>query len=277
MSFYPQPFKYQCGPFALKYALVMLGRFESENFIAKKAGSNWWHGTDEIGLEKAAKHFNCKMKYFRRETGPDAIKALTQHLRKGYPCILSVDDWGHWITVVNWQQGKFVVIDSSLDRVITINSANQISRRWKYIENSFCSYDGYALIPNFKVITKAKLTLAKARYVMNKRNRYLARNWDTYFNDLTAICRPMTSLSVYTISFAEFLRRHEKMLVEQVSYWHGSPNYSELRKILNSMKFVAEVYKLVIYEEDRKKALVDLSSLLMMYTCGKYGMHKIFL
>jgi hypothetical protein len=277
MSFYPQPFKYQCGPFALKYALVMLGRFESENFIAKKAGSNWWYGTDEIGLEKAAKHFNCKMKYFRRETGSDAIKTLTQHLRKGLPCILSVDDWGHWITVVNWQQGKFVVVDSSLDRVITINSANQISKRWKYIENSFRSYDGYALIPNFKVITKAKLTLAKTRYVMNKRNRELARNWDTYFNDLTAICRPLTSLSVYTISFGEFLRRNEKIIVEQVAYWHGSPNYSELRKVLNSMKFVAEVYNLVIYEEDRKKALVDLTSLLMMYTCGKYGMHKIFL
>ena len=279
MSFYPQPFKYQCGPFALKYALVMLGRFESEKFIAKKAGSNWWYGTDEIGLEKAAKYFNCKMKYFRRETGADAIKALTQHLRKGYPCILSVDDWGHWITVVNWQQGKFVVVDSSLDKVITINSANQISRRWKYIEgnDSFRSYDGYALIPNFKVITKAKLTLSKARYVMNKRNRELSRNWDTYFNDLTAICRPLTSLSVYTISFSEFLRRNEKIVIEQVAYWHGSPSYSELKKVLNSMKFVAEVYNLVIYEEDRKKALVDLCSLLMMYTCGKYGMHKIFL
>ena len=27
MSFYPQPNKWQCGPFALKYALVMLGVF----------------------------------------------------------------------------------------------------------------------------------------------------------------------------------------------------------------------------------------------------------
>ena len=112
---------------------------------------------------------------------------------------------------------------------------------------------------------------------MNKRNRELARNWDTYFNDLTAICRPLTSLSVHTISFSEFLRRNEKIIIEQVAYWHGSPSYSELKKILNSMKFVAEVYNLVSYEEDRKKALVDLSSLLMMYTCGKYGMHKIFL
>ena len=112
---------------------------------------------------------------------------------------------------------------------------------------------------------------------MNKRNRELARNWDTYFNDLTAVCRPLTSLSVYTISFSEFLRRHEKMIVEQVAYWHGSPSYSELKKVLTSMQFVAEVYNLVIYEEDRKRALVDLTSLLMMYSCGKYGMHKIFL
>ena len=88
MSFYPQPHKYQCGPFALKYALVMLGRFESEKSIAKKAGSNWWYGTDEIGLARAAKHYKCRMKYFRRETPQDAIKALTQQLRKVIPAFL---------------------------------------------------------------------------------------------------------------------------------------------------------------------------------------------
>jgi hypothetical protein len=256
----------------------MLGVFESEKLIAKKAGSDWWYGTDEIGLEKAAKHFKCKMKYFRRETATDAIKALTQHLRKGYPCILSVDDWGHWITIVNWQQGRFVVVDSSLDKVVTIYSANQITRRWKYIDpdNSFRSYDGYALIPKFRTYTKAKFTLANARFVMNKRNGELAKNWDTYFTDIMAICRPLNTLSVYTISFGEFLRRYEKLIIERVGYWHGHPTYFELKKILNNFKFVADIYDLVIYEEDKNKAIVDLTSLLMMYSCGKYGMNKIY-
>ena len=278
MSFYPQPHKYQCGPFALKYALVVLGRFESEKAIAKKAGSNWWYGTDEIGLAKAAKHYNCRMKYFRRETGKDAIKALTQNLRKGYPCILSVDDWGHWVTVVNWQQGKFIVIDSSLDKVMVVYSANQITKRWKYIEydDDLKSFDGYALIPNFKIKTKAKLTLAKAKFVMQKKNSDLAEKWDAYFNDLVTICRPLTATALHTISFNEFLRRHEKMLVEQVVNWHGAPTYAELKNLLKKMKFIAEVYNLVIYEEDQKKALVDLSSILMMYSCGKYGMKKIY-
>ncbi len=280
MSFYPQPFKYQCGPFALKYALVMLGRFDSGKAIAKKAGSNWWYGTDEIGLSRAARYYNCKMKYFRRETPADAIKALTQLLRKGYPCILAVDDWGHWITVVNWQQGKFVVVDSKFDKVINIYSANQITRRWKYDDpdNSyFRSYDGYALIPNFKTSTKAKFTLAKARYVMQKKNSDLAIQWDSYFNDLTSICRPMTSNSYYVISLNEFLRRNERMIIEHVAYWHGAPTYvEELKYLLKKMRFIAEVYNLVIYEEDQKKALVDLSSILMMYSCGKYGMKKIY-
>ena len=90
----------------LSMHLLCLVRFKSENQIGIKAGSTWWYGTDEIGLAKAAKYYNCKMKYFRREKGTDAIKVLTEQLKKGYPCILSVDNWEHWFTVVNVQQKK---------------------------------------------------------------------------------------------------------------------------------------------------------------------------
>lgn len=278
MSFYPQPYKYQCGPFALKYALVMLGRFVDEQNIARVAGSTWWHGTDEIGLAKAAKKYDCKMKYFRREVGKDGTKALISQLKKGYPCILSVDNWEHWFTVVNYQQGKFVVVDSALDKVVVIYTPNQIARRWKYIddENGEVSYDGYALIPGFRVSTKAKFTLKEARYVMLEKNKHLAKKWDTYFNDLISICRPKHANATNMISFTEFLRRNETLLVNGVADWHGVPSYMELKKLLKDFRFMAEVYKLVIHEDDKKKALVDLTSLLMMYSCGKYGMDKIY-
>jgi len=278
MSFYPQPNKWQCGPFALKYALVMLGVFASEKSISKIAGSNWWNGTDEIGLEDAAEEYDCRFKYFRREVGKDAIKVLTQHLKRGFPCILSVDNWGHWITIVTYQQGKFILIDSSMKKVINIYSSTQLINRWKYIDpyDEFRSFDGYALIPNFKPRTRAKFTLAKARYVMQKKNNDLAKQWDTYFNDLVSICKPRTASSIHTISFGEFLRRYEKMIIEQVVYWHGDPTYSELKKIVDKMKFIADVYNLIIYIDDHKKALVDITSLLMIYSCGKYGMDKIY-
>ena len=278
MSFYPQPYKYQCGPFALKYALVMLGRFENEREIGKRAGSTWWYGTDEIGLAKAAKSFNCKMKYFRRETPEEAIKVLSNHLKLGLPCILSVDNWEHWVTVITEQQKKFIVVDSALDKVIVIYTAKQLTKRWKFIdeETGDISYDGYALTSKEKPRTKAHFSLSKARYVMRDRNLELAEKWDTYFNDLITICRPKTSHTTKTISFHEFLRRHEKLIVEQVANWHGTPTYKELQKILNNMQFVAEVYDLVIHTEDQKKALVDLAAILMMYSCGKYGMDAIY-
>ena len=42
------------------------------------------------------------------------------------------------------------------------------------------------------------------------------------------------------------------------------------------MQFIADIYDFIIPTEDEKKALVDISSILMMYSCGKYGMSKIY-
>ena len=42
------------------------------------------------------------------------------------------------------------------------------------------------------------------------------------------------------------------------------------------MKFVAEVYDLIIPEDEEKRAAIDVTSILMMYACGKYGMSPIY-
>ncbi|MBA4405828.1 hypothetical protein C0389_00995 [bacterium] len=278
MSFYPQPNKYQCGPFALKYALVMLGIFKDEDQIGIIAGSTWWAGTDEIGLSRAAHRFGCKLKHFQSSNPDDARRMLISELKKGHPCILSVKNWEHWYTVVNYQQGKFVVIDSELDKVVSIQTSTQLARRWKYIEKGtgIRSFDGYALLPQFKVQTRAKFTLDNAKEVMYDKNEDIAKKWDQYTNDLITICKPRTKLSYNIITFSEFLRRNEENLVKRVANWHGEPTYSELKKILANMKFIAEVYDLVVPEDDEKRAAIDLASILMMYSCGKYGMNPIY-
>ena len=80
-------------------------------------------------------------------------------------------------------------MDSELAKVIVAYSPFQLSRRWKYIdeETGDISYDGYALVPKFKVTTKAKFSLKKVKHVMHDRNKNLAKKWDTYFNDLINI------------------------------------------------------------------------------------------
>jgi len=278
MSFYPQPNKYQCGPFALKYALVMLGVFKDEGQIGNFAGSTWWAGTDEFGLARAAQRFNCRMKHFQSSNPDDARRMLNRHLKKGYPCILCVKNWEHWCTVVSYQKGKFVVIDSELDKVVSVQSAARLIRRWKYVEEEtgIVSYDGYALVPKFKAITHAQFTPEKAKLLMYDKNEDIANKWDQYTNDLINICKPRTKLSQNIITFSEFLRRNEQNLIKRVANWHGEPTYSELKKILSNMKFIADVYDFIIPEDEEKRAAIDISSLLMMYSCGKYGMNPIY-
>jgi Peptidase C39 family len=278
MSFYPQPNKYQCGPFALKYALVMLGVFKDEDQIGIIAGSTWWSGTDEFGLARAARRFSCKMKHFQSANPDGARRLLIQELKKGHPCILSVKNWEHWNTVVSYQKGKYVVIDSEFDKVVAVQTSNALARNWKFTdkESGTKSYDGYALIPKFKVHTRAKFTLDKAKELMYDKNEDLAIKWDQYTNDLINICKPRTKLSYNIITFTEFLRRNEENLTKRVANWHGEPTYAELKKILSNMRFIAEVYDLVVPEDDEKRAAIDLAAILMMYSCGKYGMNPIY-
>lgn len=278
MSFYPQPDKYRCGPFALKYALVMLGIFKNEREIAITAGSTWWAGTDEIGLARAARRYKCKLKYFHAEIREDAKKLLNKNLKTGFPCILSVNNWEHWCTVVNFNKGKYIVIDSELDKVISIESPFKLLNRWKYFdpEEKKKSYDGYSLRPNFKVATKAKFTLEKAHKLMLDTNEELAKKWDEYFNDLIAVCKPRTKKMYNFITFTDFLRRNEANLVKKVADWHGEPQYAELKKILRNMKFVADVYDLVVPIDEEKKVIIDVTTLLTLYACGKYGMDPIY-
>lgn len=278
MSFYPQPNKYQCGPFALKYALVMLGIFKDEDEIGITAGSTWWAGTDEIGLSRAARRYKCKMKHFQSSNPLDAKRALNQILKKRIPCILSVNNWEHWLTVIHYSKGQYVIVDSELDDVVAVLNSKQLLKKWRYKDSNegIISYDGYAIIPKFKVITRAKFTIEKAVELMYDKNKDLASKWDEYFNDLVQVAKTRTSLTINYMTFSEFLRRNGKKLIKQVANWHGSPTQSELKKILQNMQFIADIYDFIIPTEDEKKALIDLSSILMMYSCGKYGMSKIY-
>jgi len=208
----------------------------------------------------------------------DARRMLNQELKKGHPCILSVKNWEHWNTVVSYQKGKYVVIDSELDKVVSVQTSFSLMRNWKYTEkdNDLRSYDGYALIPKFKVHTRANFKPDKAHVVMYDKNDDIAKKWDQYTNDLITICKPRTKLSLNIITFSEFLRRNEVNLIKRIANWHGEPTYSELKKILANMKFIADVYDLIIAIDDEKRAVIDLASILMMYSCGKYGMEPIY-
>ncbi len=90
MGFYPQPNLWQCGPFALKHALVTLGISANEDAISALAGTRWWSGTDEFQLAKAARKFGCDLLMTRRYDAYTARRELISYLRRGIPALLCV-------------------------------------------------------------------------------------------------------------------------------------------------------------------------------------------
>ena len=283
MGLYPQPNKYQCGPFALKHALIMLGMIIDEKDVSRIAGTHWWAGTDEVKLARAARKYDCTMKMVRRTNSLRAKRELLLALKRGYPCLLCVDGWSHWITIVGAERSKFIYIDSSNAPVVRIDEWRVLKRRWVYKEidsddpsETKTLYDLHPLIPQFRVKTQAKFSLKRARFLRRPENRAFATYWDEYFTDLASICTPRTPRSANVIPMGAFLRRHGVMISRQVAFWHGGVRKERLDRVLRNLRFVADTYDLVIRADDEKRAIAALSSNLSLWAAGKYGVDTVY-
>lgn len=277
MGFYPQSNRWQCGPFALKHALAIVGRFVDEESITRAAKTTR-EGTDEKMLRRAAERFHCRFQEIRRRDEDAAFRALKTALADGRPCLICINQWGHWVTLVGFdaKSERFVVIDSEKDPVVRIPAWSELKRRWVYNEygregklQQF--YDLYVLRPRFRVASKANFSLKRAQFLRRSGNAHFIKHFDEYVSDLLTIATPAKHVSygtngrADTISMAEFLRRHSKMLLETVRYWHEQTTEAKLRRVLSNMRFVAETYGLVIRVEDEKRTIASFAALLMTW------------
>jgi hypothetical protein len=280
MGFSPQPNRWQCGPFALKHALVMLGILADEKAISRLAGANKLSGANEVQLARAARKYDCDLTLVREEDALAARRGLVERLRQGLPCLLCISEWSHWIAVVKEEKGNFILLDSYDEAVLVILTWKQLRSRWVYHLDedggTRTLYDLHPVIPLFRVQTRARVSLARARFLRRPENRDFARQWDKYVEDLLAICRPRTPLSSNVISLGEFLRRYGEMVLDQVAFWHGWIERRRAAKVLENLHFVADTYGLVIHEEDEKRALAGITSLLTLWASSRYGVTPVY-
>lgn len=282
MGFYPQPKDYLCGPFALKHALATLGRSVDEDRLALLAKTNWWSGTDEIKLARAARALDCDLPILRTRDSQKAKRMLIDHLKRRIPVLLCVDDWGHWITAVRYEGQRFVVIDSNLDPVLNVLSWAQLDKRWRYLDTDYddldppAIYDLLPIRPKFRVQVKADLSIARLRYLRRPENRLLALHWNEYLEDLLEICSPRSALQENPLSMGEFLRRNQDLILGRVTYWHGDVDRERVAKILGNFRFVAETYGLVIPKNQSRRALTDIAILVTMVVCSTRGIGELY-
>ncbi len=283
MAFYPQPNLWQCGPFALKHALVTLGILADEEVITAIAGTRWWSGTDEFQLAKAARRFNCDLTLTRRYDAEEARRELIEYLNSGIPALLCVQEWSHWIAVVKMERGRFIVFDSKKKAVLTILTWRELKKVWIFHERDARDktavqtiLDFHPVVPRFRVTTKAKFSLARAKYLLKPSNRGFSRLWNEYLGDLLNLCRPRTPLRSNFMSLGEFLRRHESMIVDQVDLWHGWIDRSQAKRILHHLNFVADTYGLVLPSQDEKRGIAGITAILTLWAASEYGVLPVY-
>lgn len=282
MGFNAQPNLWQCGPYALKHALIMLGVLVDERKITRIAGSDA-SGTDERSLARAARRFQCDLREIRLEDPNDARRELTSFLRQGIPCLLCVHQWKHWVAVVKEEKGKYLLLDSEEAAVLSIVGWKELSTMWGFSTRNGDAprkteilYDLYPLVPRFRVQVRASFSISRARYLRRHENRELAQLWDEYLSDLLRICKPRNPLSENVVSMGEFLRRHEGMIVDQISYWHGKIEPKAVRRVLRRLRFVADTHGLVVHLDDEKRAIAGLATLLALWAGSHYGIGPVY-
>lgn len=281
-GFYPQPNDWTCGPFALKHALIALGRLVEAQQIAAIARSHWWSGTDEIRLARAAREFECDLVLERRSDPETARKQLVRFLREQTPVLLCVDKWEHWITAVRADDRRFVVIDSTSEPVMNILTWAQLRARWRYFDvdhdkvNPPVLYDLMAVVPRFRTTVKADFSVERVKFLRRPENVQLARHWNEYLEDLLAICKPPSVRIASPLSMGEFLRRHQELLVTRVVYWHGDIAREQALRVLRHLRFVSETYGLVVPASASRRAVADLAILLALWACAWRGVDSMF-
>jgi len=281
-GFYPQPNEWTCGPFALKHALLALGRMVDVNQIATTAKTHWWSGTNEIQLARAARAFECDLVLERSSDPEIARKTLLRHMKEQTPVLLCVDEWSHWITVLRAEDRRFVVVDSQDDPLLSVRTWPQLRNWWRYHdydyskENPPVLFDMMAVQPRFPITVRADFSVERVKFLRRPENRGLARHWNEYLEDLLEICKPPSSRLVEPLSMGEFLRRHQELLLSRVVYWHGDVNRNEVARVLRELRFVAETYGMVIPASQSRRALADLAIVISLWACSDRGVNPMF-
>jgi hypothetical protein len=279
-----QPNNFTCGPYALKHALTMLGVLAEPQQVSRLAKAHWWSGTDEIRLARAARAYRCDMPLVRKLDNASARKAMVRALASGQPVLTCVDEWEHWIVVVHHEKGRFVAIDSREMPVVVVMTWKELARRWVYIDVDGEDeapgteiYDMFPVKPRAHRQPRARFSVARARMLRRPENRDVSLCWDQYLGDLLAVCRPRSPHHVEPLTLGEFLRRHQKLVVERVTYWHGGVEREEVQRVLRNLRFVADTYGMVIPATGTRRAFTDIIALVTLWAAGRRAVDPLYM
>ncbi|HSG82734.1 MAG TPA: hypothetical protein VLC48_10810 [Gemmatimonadota bacterium] len=276
MGIYKQPGRWECGPFALKHALLMRGILASDWEISRLAGSSP-EGTDEDQLARAARSFGCTFPTVRRTDAELAREELVNYLHDGTPCLLCVNEWDHWVTAVHEEDGQFIILDSEKSEVIVILDWPQLRTLWVYHDaDGETLYDLHPVIPREGDQTRARFTLEWAHHLRDPVNRGLAQLWDTYVEDLITLCGPPVRGGDGSAPLGQLLDQYSLLILDQLQTWHGKVERQAAENVIDRMRFVADTYGLTVPVDDEQRIISAVSMMLALWSAGEFGVEPLY-
>lgn len=257
MGIYAQPNSWQCGPFALKHALLALGRFVHEDELTRLAGTTE-DGTDERELAHAAKRFGYELLTVRKRRARSAARALRAWLGRGMPVLACVDQWDHWVTVVAAEGDEAVMFDSYYDTPLRVEPVARLLGRLAYRAPRgrtltavwpLALYDLHPVVPRRPVAAQLRLTPLRARHLLELEHGSLVLALDQYAERLLAAAAGAGGEPLDT-----FLLAHRAAILNGADPSAGA---RELERLV----FVAGLYGLRVPAERREETVQRVARL----------------
>jgi hypothetical protein len=268
---YQQSTSYECGPYALKHALKMLGVFVDERRLGRLAGTTP-AGTDELQLARAADRVGCDLPLLRAAEPAQARRLLTAQLARGIPSLLCVDQWDHWIAVVGGDGERFAILDSAVPAVAAPIDWEKLAARWAYREAAAGApapalYDLHPVIPRGNTPGRARVGADAASRLAHPRRASLMRDWSAFARPLLALAAPAApgNGEPTAVDLSRLLHERRDWLLARAT--GVNPAYRPAAaRLLDEMRLVAHLYGLRVLREKSRPVLDGVAALMRELT-----------
>lgn len=124
-----QSLAWSCGPASIVNAARAFGKRVSEARVRKLAGTTR-DGTDEAGLISAMRSLGYTASSHWSADQTAAWSFVRANVLDGKPCLLCIDSWGHWVTVIGIVGDRVLLSDpANTQKNVKENGLHSLSRR----------------------------------------------------------------------------------------------------------------------------------------------------
>jgi hypothetical protein len=263
MGIYGQPNSWQCGPFALKHALLALGIFAHEDELTRLAGSTEVRGTNERQLGRAARLFGARLLMERRKDPGAAQASLQARLAHGHPVLLCIDQWEHWVTAVAADGREVVIFDSKYDVPLRIEPWETLSARLAFRQRRFgywsrSIYDLHPVVPH-RPSFRLLLAPSRARELLDPGRAGLSGRWDLHARALLPLTVPTGDQMQIGSRAAAFIAAHRPTILSRACALLGGGAAEAVAAELDGLAFTADLFPAVLRPEAEATAVEQLA------------------